>query len=168
MSDTTISKIMKENGNAAIIIVFCKAVNPLTESKISAMEDWMTPQMIFTLFGGVKEPYVDCMPNTNVAESADVTKKEAMSKMAIKEMKKDHGIVPNISNTTSSMEDFDKSTIPSFCAVIAVVPNEENQIVHNNVGANNTPIMNSRIVRPFDTRAMNILTNGAQEIHHAQ
>ena len=36
------------------------------------------------------------------------------------------------------------------------------------VGMNNTPTMNSRMVRPLDTRAINIPTKGDQEIHHAQ
>lgn len=78
MSESIISTMTKEKGNAAIMIVFCSAVNPLTESKMTAMVDRMSPQMSFTLFGGVNEPFVDCIPSTNVAESADVTKNEAI------------------------------------------------------------------------------------------
>ena len=36
------------------------------------------------------------------------------------------------------------------------------------VGIATTPMMNSRIVRPFEMRATNVPTNGAHEIHHAQ
>lgn len=36
---TTMSNMTKENGNAAMIIVFCKAVRPLTDSKMSAIVD---------------------------------------------------------------------------------------------------------------------------------
>ena len=97
--------MMNENGKAAMMIVFCKALSPLTESKINAIVDWMTPQTIFTLLGGVNDPYVDCIPKTKVAESADVTKKEAINMIATIEIKNDHGIALNISKTTSSMDD---------------------------------------------------------------
>lgn len=105
---------MNEKGKAAIIIVFCKAVRPLTDSKMIAMVDWMTPQMIFTLFGGVNEPYVDCMPNTKVAESADVIKNEAIRKTAKTEMMNDKGIVLNISKIVNSVDALAKSAKPSF------------------------------------------------------
>ena len=140
----------------------------MTDRRMTAIGDWMVPQMSFTLFGGVNEPFVDCMPNTKVAESAEVMKKEAMSKIAKIEMKSDKGIALNISKIVSSVDDAVKSVKPCFCISMAVVPNAENQNEPSSVGATSTPIMNSRIVRPFDTRAMNILTNGAQEIHQAQ
>ena len=35
----TMRTITKENGKAAIIMVFCKAVNPFTESKMTAIVD---------------------------------------------------------------------------------------------------------------------------------
>ena len=38
----------------------------------------------------------------------------------------------------------------------------------NPVGISNTPTINSRMVRPRETRAINIPTKGDQEIHHAQ
>ena len=53
-----------ENGKAAMIIVFCKARSPPAESKINAIVETITPQITFTEFGGVNEPYVDCIPNT--------------------------------------------------------------------------------------------------------
>lgn len=59
-----INKITNENGKAAIIIVFCKARSPPAESKINAIVETMIPQITLTEFGGVNEPYVDCMPNT--------------------------------------------------------------------------------------------------------
>ena len=98
------SSMTKENGNAAMIIVFCKAVSPLTESKITAIVDWMIPQMSFTLFGGVNDPFVDCMPSTNVAESAEVMKNEAIKKIAKTERMSDIGIVLNISKMVNSVE----------------------------------------------------------------
>ena len=70
---------------------------------MTAMLDWMTPQMIFTLFGGVNEPYVDCMPNTKVAESAEVMKKHAIRITAITEIMNDIGIELNISKIVNSV-----------------------------------------------------------------
>ena len=163
-----IINMTNENGRAAMMIVFCSAVNPFTDSKMTAIDDWMTPQIIFTLFGGVNEPYVDCMPNTKVAESAEVMKNDAIRIIATTEIKNDKGIALNISKIVSSVLAFAKSAIPSRCILIAVVPKVVNQMAPRSVGANRTPIINSRIVLPFDTRAMNMLTNGAQEIHQAQ
>ena len=80
----------KENGNAAMIIVFCKAVSPLTESKMSAIVDWIIPQVSLTVFGGVNEPFVDCMPRTNVAESADVMKNDTIKIIANTDMNERH------------------------------------------------------------------------------
>ena len=43
--------------------------------------------------------------------------------------------------------------------------------IHRNdsrVGISITPMTNSRTVRPLEMRAMNIPTNGDQEIHQAQ
>ena len=121
------SNMTKENGKAAMIIVFCKAVSPLTDSNITAIVDWMIPQMSFTLFGGVNDPFVDCMPSTKVAESAEVMKNEAINKIAKTERMSDIGIVLNISNIVNSVECTVKSVSPLFWMSIAVVPNAENQ-----------------------------------------
>ena len=50
----------------------------------------------------------------------------------------------------------------------AALPMKPIQISVKPVGISNTPTINSRIVRPLDTLAMNIPTNGDHEIHHAQ
>ena len=52
--------------------------------------------------------------------------------------------------------------------LIAVPPST---VIHNTQasdGTSNTATMNSRTVRPRDTRAMNMPTNGDHEIHQAQ
>ena len=89
--------MINENGKAAIIIVFCSAVSPLTDNKISAMVDWITPHVSLTLLGGVSDPFVDCIPRTNVAESADVIKNDAINKIATIEIIKENGMVLNLS-----------------------------------------------------------------------
>src|SRR5699024_5131018 len=168
ISENTIKSMTKENGSAAIIIVFCKAVKPLTESKMTAIVDWIKPQMSLTLFGGVNEPFVDCIPRTKVAESADVMKNEAIKIMAATDKMSDHGIASNISKIVSSVLNWLKSILPPIWISIAVEPNAANQNAPRIVGAIRTPTKNSRIVRPLETRAINILTKGAQEIHQAQ
>ena len=50
----------------------------------------------------------------------------------------------------------------------AVPPNTANQNVQIRVGTNTTPKINSFIVRPLEIRAINVPTNGDQEIHHPQ
>lgn len=165
---TTMSSMIKENGNAAIIMVFCKAVSPLTDSKIIAIDDWIIPQTSLTTLGGVKDPFVDCMPRTNVAESADVMKNEAINKIAATESINDIGIALNISKIVNSVENAVKSRTPVIWMLMAVVPNAANQKDPRTVGTIRTPIKNSLIVRPFETRAINILTNGAHAIHQAQ
>src|SRR5690554_2714635 len=50
----------------------------------------------------------------------------------------------------------------------AALPIKPIQIRVNPVGISRTPTMNSRILRPSDNRAINIPTNGDQEIHQAQ
>ena len=78
-SDNIISIMMKENGNAATMSMFCKALNPSADNKITAISDCETPQMILIIFGGCIEPSVVCIPKTNVAESADVMKNVLIS-----------------------------------------------------------------------------------------
>ena len=51
---------------------------------------------------------------------------------------------------------------------IAVSPNTVNHAKLKPAGANSTPNTNSRSVRPREMRAMNMPTNGDQEIHQPQ
>src|SRR5690625_1869576 len=69
-----IRTIIMENGNAAIISIFCKASNPPLYIRIIATALCASPQAILTVFGGNNDPFVVCIPSTNVAESADVMK----------------------------------------------------------------------------------------------
>ncbi|MNN88546.1 hypothetical protein D3C81_2062490 [compost metagenome] len=61
-----------------------------------------------------------------------------------------------------------RSAWPKICAHNAVPPNTANQKKPSRVGANTTPITNSRTLRPREMRAMKEPTNGAHEIHQAQ
>src|SRR5699024_3822665 len=57
---------------------------------------------------------------------------------------------------------------PLFCALTPDIPNVENHKRLTTVGTIRIPDKNSLIVLPFDTRAINIPTNGAHAIHQAQ
>src|SRR5699024_221608 len=70
------------NGNAEIIAADCSAfkpVSPPAKSNTYAIDDNNNPQINFTKFAGLKVPKAVCIPKTNVAESAEVIKKEDIS-----------------------------------------------------------------------------------------
>ena len=81
-------------------------------------------------------------------------------------------MVPNgkVENTSNSWTSVAISKTLGFLspASIPVTPKTLNQTIPITVGTNNTAIMNSLIVRPLDTRAINIPTNGLQLIHQPQ
>ena len=94
-------------------MVFWTAVNPPTDSRIAATIDWAIPQRILIWLLGTKEPCVDCIPNTKVAESADVMKNVVTSRIAMSDMIKPSGISLNIANNVCSVGKAVKS-IPLF------------------------------------------------------
>ena len=57
---------------------------------------------------------------------------------------------------------------PAMTCQMAVPPNAAIQNVQTTVGRRMTQIANSRTVRPRETRAMNMPTNGDHDTHHAQ
>lgn len=61
-----------------------------------------------------------------------------------------------------------RSRVPVACVRSAVPPMIANQTALAPLGTSRTPVRNCRTVRPREIRAMNVPTNGAQEIHHAQ
>ena len=111
--DTIISSIIKENGKAATISRFCRAVKPSADNKITAIEDCAIPQTTFTIFDGFKEPFVVCIPRTNVAESADVIKKVLINMTAIIYNTIDKGNSLKTANNVSSVFNPVKSV--TFC-----------------------------------------------------
>src|SRR5699024_3328601 len=130
------------------------------------------PQINLTTLGGYKLPPVVCIPSTNVAESADVIKKILINNMATSDITVPSGNCSNTENRTASS--------PSALIVsVRLIPSKNSKwiadppiTVHHNapriVGTNNTPKTTSLMVLPRDTRAINVPTNGAQAIHHAQ
>ena len=109
---------------------------------------------------------------TNEPESEDVTKKVTINKIAIMETKVVQG---NCSSNTNNAVGISPSVAaeilpPSAPSSInrAEFPKMLSQRKVNPVGTNNTPRINSRIVRPLEILAMNMPTNGDHEIHQAQ
>src|SRR5699024_4984056 len=82
-SETIINSKTNTNGKADTIEAVCNASNPPEKSSTAAAADWTSPQINFTIYGGLNKPFVVCIPRTNVAESADVIKKVLIRIMAI-------------------------------------------------------------------------------------
>lgn len=75
--------IITENGKAATIIAFCKAINPPEYNNTSAIDVSKIPHISLIRFAGLATPLVDIIARTNVPESADVIKNTATKIMAI-------------------------------------------------------------------------------------
>src|SRR5690606_7738893 len=109
---------------------------------------------------------------TSDPESADVTKNTATKITARVEVKADQGRYSKKLNKASeaSMAASADNCPPAspISRKIAVLPNT---VIHRNVntvGTMSTPNTNSLTVRPREMRAINMPTNGDQEIHQAQ
>ena len=111
--ETIISNMMKENGKAATMSILCKASRPSADNKMTAMADCARPQITFTILDGSNEPFVVCMPNTNVAESAEVMKNVLIKITAIIERTIDNGSSLNTANNVSSV--FKPVKSANFC-----------------------------------------------------
>src|SRR5699024_1953552 len=107
------------------------------------------------------------MPRTNVAESADVIKNDDTNKIASIDKIVPIGNSLNIANNCTSVAILNISLF-ARPVEIPVIPNTLNQIIPITVGTRRTAMMNSLIVRPLETRAMKIPTNGLQLIHQPQ
>nr|WP_236824784.1 MULTISPECIES: hypothetical protein [unclassified Blastococcus] len=102
-----------------------------------------------------------------MAESALVTKKVTMRIIAPIPAITPPGRVSSRANSCCSVA-WPASPAPSCSARMPAPPNTENHSPLTSVGTASTPTTNSRMVRPREMRAMNVATNGDQEIHHAQ
>ena len=113
------------------------------------------------------------MPITIEAASAPVTKKIATRKTASATVIVASGNSRSVSNSDASSAmppvSVRGGSQPSLsCRSIAVPPRIANQTNDTRLGTTITQTTNCRIVRPFEMRAMNMPTNGVQEIHQAQ
>src|SRR5690625_2072865 len=163
-----INSTIKEKGRAAMINILWNTSIPPKYITIAAIEDKISPQIILTVFGGFNCPPVVNIPSTKVAESAVVRKNIEITKIVTTDKVVPNGYCSYILNVTVSVASL-VIYVMAFCsAVNAATPKTEKEMMVNSVGANKTPAINCRMVRPLDTRAINIPTNGAYEIHQAQ
>ena len=130
-----------------------------------------TPQAILTRALGFGLPPLVIMPSTSTAESPEVTKNTITSTVAMPDISVPSGNWPNMENSAVETSALTASAI-GRCRMIsmfnAVPPNTENHRNAAAAGAATVPRMNSRTVRPRDTRAMNRPTNGDHDTHQAQ
>ena len=69
--------MIRINGNAAANEIVWSGFNPPAIRRPTAITDWIIPQRIFLLFGGLISPSVVSMDRTYTPELADVIKKRA-------------------------------------------------------------------------------------------
>ena len=165
------SRMTAVNGSANTMVAVCTALTPPASSRLMAMPATSTPQMTFTRGGGFSLPPVLIMPSTRVAESPEVTKNTSTSTVATPVMRPPSGSASNTLNSAVDTSALTASAMGRPCRISmfsAVPPNTENQTKAASVGASTVPRMNSRMLRPRETRAMNRPTNGDQLTHQAQ
>src|SRR5699024_10223082 len=100
-----IQSTMIENGKAVMIAIFCRAFNPLSppeNNKINAINACAIPQTTLIIADGFNEPNVVCIPNTKVAESADVIKNVAINSNVTMDSTKPNGTSLNTPNNAVS------------------------------------------------------------------
>ena len=118
---------------------------------------------------GAGFPFSDRVPMTTEAESAEVMKKTASTKMMRNGVIVPSGRLSNSENKTfSEVAEPSNPGMFSRLKLIAVPPKIVNARMRINVGASVVTSANWRIVRPREIRAMNMPTNGVHAIHHAQ
>ncbi len=104
-------------------------------------------------------------------ESDEVTKKVIITMMARADVTISRGKFSRSTNRETGMFSWTAREMPpppNISMKRAVFPNMVSHINVMNVGTSITPRMNCRMVRPWETRAMNIPTNGDHAIHQDQ
>src|SRR5690625_308815 len=135
---------------------------------MAATPAWANPHVILTELGGLKSPSVVSIPRTNVAESADVIKKIAITIIVIIDITKPNGNCSSIPKVIVSISKSDNIASPLLSTLRAEDPKIEKIVKQIRAGTIRTPAKNSRTVRPREIRAIKVPTNGAQEIQNAQ
>ena len=145
----------------------CRAFKPPANIRAKAIKAWRTPHITFVLMSGFKSPFLDIIPRTKVAESADVMKKVQRRTTVTMEMMWPKGTCSMTMKKAVSVTWMASAAI-SGPREIPVAPNTANHKKDPRAGTIETPMINSRMVRPLEIRAINTPTNGAHAIHHAQ
>ena len=166
------------NGKPETIEAACSAPKPPAANSTAAITPSVPAQNKRWIFGGLVSPPEVSISITKLAESDEVTNQRT--------------IITTISPFSAAVSGYDsinlKIALPvsartaptspgltifgSTAAISSICTAEPPKAVnHKNkmvIGINNTPKINSRMVRPREIRATNTPTNGDQLIHHAQ
>jgi hypothetical protein len=110
--EMAIKIMMIENGSAAMMSAFCNACNPPLYKRMMAMADCIVPHVSLTELGGSNVPYVVCIPNMNVAESAEVMNKMTINNNPMMDNIVPIGNWPITAKSSSSVAYFVKSIRP--------------------------------------------------------
>src|SRR3712207_3353017 len=145
---------------------------PPASSRATASAAIITPQVSLILVFGFKTPPADMLPSTMVPASAPATKKIKTRKSATSEVSRASGYWPRNSNSAMAAPSLATASprlpLVWLSSRMPAEPNTENQIMEKRLGPISTPVMNSRMVRPLEMRAMKAPTYGPQAIHVAQ
>src|SRR5690606_23284265 len=163
--------MMIASGNPLAIAPVCNAGSPPASSSTAATTPCSSAQKMRCHAGGSGTPLVVMMSITRLAESDEVTKKVTTSAVAMLIEMVSSGRCSrkrNSATATSSLTAATRLPAPVSWMNSAVLPNTVNQKKVKAAGTSSTPTMNSRTVLPRDIRAMNMPTNGDQEIHQPQ
>ncbi len=166
-----ISKII-EKGKALAIVADCSAPKPPVSSKVMATIPVDDAQKIRCHSGVSVLPPEANISITKEPESAEVTKNKITIHTATIDSRVEKGKCSkkaNNANEVSALTVSARLVKPSFIIrLIEVLPKA---VIHKKVkpvGTSSTPVKNSRMVRPRETRAINIPTKGDQESHQPQ
>ncbi|MOA09827.1 hypothetical protein D3C78_1296820 [compost metagenome] len=154
------------------MVTVCSALSPPASSKAMATRPIMPAQKIRCQTGVWSVPPEARVSTTIAPESAEVTKNTTTMAIAINDKILENGKCSrklNSASATSFCTVLARSRAPSaMIRLMALLPNT---VIHSSVkpaGTNSTPVTNSRMVRPRETRAINMPTKGDQDNHQPQ
>ena len=159
-------------GRALLMAAVCNAFSPPATKSTDATTPSEIAQKTLCQVGGFGLPPEVIMSITNEPESDDVTKKVITNSVANNETIVAQG---SLSKKTYNAVGMSERTaveiaLPGSLSSMkrAEFPNMLSQKNVKPAGMKSTPRMNSRIVLPLEILAINIPTNGDQDIHHPQ
>src|SRR5690625_4044237 len=163
--------MMIENGSAVAKEAAWSPSSPPANNRPMAIAPSSPENITRDQVGGLGWPPAVSMFMTREPESDEVMKNSTTSSTPMMENTVPKGRSCRTVNREPSGEtslSTTRSASPNNCRWIPEPPRTPNHSMPTRVGTNMTPIINSRMVLPRETRAMKIPTNGAQAIHQPQ
>src|SRR5690606_38646529 len=159
------------NGKAASMEIICNASSPPLSNSTPATDTCTMPQVNRDQRFGLSTPLLVNIPNTKVAELAEVITNNTIStnikppRMAVPGR---YSSVANSAELISVTTASPRAAPSNSSKYSAEPPKVENQTILNKTGMPITPNTNSRMVRPREIRAIKLPTNGAHDNPQAQ